>query len=354
MVSVVDVAVLGGGCSPEHEISLQSAGQVLAHLDRNRFRPWPVYLTREGTWVVPDAPSAENPGGEFPRGGVPMLPGPAIGHLVERAGVTVCFPVLHGPFGEDGTVQGMLDLHGLAYVGSGCAASAMAMDKIRSRECLSVAGVPMPRAYLPSSPVHRADPQGEIARIREAVGFPCFLKTDLSGSSLGVSRAESPEDVASFLHEALDLGRRFLAEELVVGEEISVPVLGNSGHDPIALPPIGIYPRSAAFFTHAAKYDPSACDEVVPPRGLDSEQIRGVQSLAVRCHEALQCDGLSRTDMIVGSGGPRVLEVNTMPGFTTASLYPKCAAAHGMPYPDLLSRLIELATELPRPKEFHT
>ena len=212
----------------------------------------------------------------------------------------------------------------------------------------------MPKAYVPRSPVHRADPQEEIASIRDRVGFPCFLKTDLSGSSLGVSRVDSPEDVALFLHEALELGRRFLAEALVAGEEISVPVLGNSGYDPTPLPPIGIYPRSDAFFTHAAKYDPSACDEVVPPRGLDSEQIREVQALAVRCHEALQCDGLSRTDMIVGDEGPLVLEVNTMPGFTTASLYPKCAAAHGMSYPDLLGRLIELAIELPRSKELHT
>jgi D-alanine-D-alanine ligase len=142
----------------------------------------------------------------------------------------------------------------------------------------------MAEAYLPLAPVHRADPAQEAATIGEVLGYPCFLKTDLSGSSLGVTRAEGPDQVVRFLGEARGLGRRFLAERLVAGEEISVPVLGNSGDDPQALPPIGIYPRTDSFFTHAAKYDAAACEEVVPPRGLDAAQIDEVQRLAVLCH----------------------------------------------------------------------
>ena len=173
------------------------------------------------------------------------------------------------------------------------------MDKIRTRQCLTSVGIDMASAYLPVASLHRADARFEAARIAESVGFPCYLKTDQSGSSLGVARASDAADVERFLASARHPGRRFLAEEAVEGEEISVPVLGNAGFDPEALPPIGIYPRGAEFFDHETKYDPSACEEIVPPRGLDAEQIAEVQAIALRCHEALQCDGFSRTDMIV-------------------------------------------------------
>jgi len=350
---MIDLAVLAGGCSPEHEISLQSGAQVMHHLDPERFRVWPVFLATDGQWWVPDShyliPAAESEP-VFPTSGMrAMRPGAALDYLLDHAHLQVVFPVLHGPYGEDGTVQGMLDLHGIAYVGSGCAASAVTMDKLRTRECLAAVGIPMPLAYLPEVPLADADPAVEARAIGAAVGYPCFLKTDLSGSSLGVARVETDAGVAAFLEEARPLGRRFLAERLVVGEEISVPVLGNAGQELEALPPIGIYPVGADFFDHRVKYDPDACEEIVPPRGLDDSQVQMVQALAIRCHEALQCDGLSRTDMIVNGDGVMVLEVNTMPGFTGASLYPKCAAAHGIRYPELLSRLVDLALVRPRP-----
>ncbi|MCB9871397.1 MAG: D-alanine--D-alanine ligase [Planctomycetes bacterium] len=346
MSTVRDIAVLAGGCSPEQQVSLRSGAQVLAHLDRERFRVWPVRLEREGGWSVGDAPVAAGDPSEFPVSAAsPVPPGVAVARLLEL-GVSVVFPVLHGPLGEDGTVQGMLDLHGLPYVGSGCAASAVAMDKIRTREVLTAHGVPMAPAYVAAAPLCRAVPRGEAERIGATVGFPCFLKVDVSGSSLGVARAEGEADVAEFLRVAPQLGRRFLAERAVQGEEISVPVLGNAGFDPEVLPPIGIYPRAARFFDHAAKYDPGATDEVVPPRGLDAAGITAVQQLARTCHEVIGCDGLSRVDMMVTADGPLVLEVNTMPGFTRESLYPKSAAAHGIDYRTLLSRLIDLALEL--------
>jgi D-alanine-D-alanine ligase len=307
-------------------------------------------------WVVQEAVARDSRRATaFPTSDIrPMLPGAALAHLIERARIRAAFPVLHGPFGEDGTVQGMLELHGIACVGSGCAASAVAMDKIRTRECLLARGIPMAAAYLPETPIARADPDREAERIAASVGFPCFLKVDSSGSSIGVVRAGNAADVRAFLADRTTTGapcRRFLAERPVQGEEISVPVLGNSGADPIALPPIGIYPRRQAadsFFDYRAKYDAGATDEVVPPRGLDAAAIAEVQALALRCHEALVCDGLSRTDMIVAADGPRVLEVNTLPGFTPASLYPKAAAAHGIPYSELLGRLVDLALARPQ------
>lgn len=351
---MIRVAVLAGGCSPEHEISLLSGAQVLAHLDRGLHQVWPVRLRRDGRWAMPERPLAPDAAQvEFPGAAAPsMLPGAGLAQLIEGAGIEVVFPVLHGPFGEDGTLQGMCDLHGLRYVGSDCAASAVAMDKIRTRECLAAAGLPMAPAYMPHKPLQACDPEAEAAAIAAGIGFPCFVKTDLSGSSLGVARVEGPEELGAFFAACRGLGRRYFAEQPVQGEEISVPVLGNSGAAPEALPPIGIYPRAARFFDHGAKYDPSATEEIVPPRGLDAAAIETVQALALRAHEALQCDGLSRTDMIVTATGPVLLEVNTLPGFTTASLYPKAAAAHGIPYPELLSRLVQLA--LSRPPRLQT
>jgi len=345
---MINVAVLAGGRSPEHDISLWSARQVLRHLDRQKVRPWPVKLCSDGLWWVGQRPleSSEQPDDTFLAPGMtPLRPGAAMDHLVEAAQVDVVFPVLHGRGGEDGTVQGMLELYDLPYVGSGCAASAVAMDKIRTRECLLHHGLPMAAAYIPETPLATADASREAANIATQVGFPCFLKVDLSGSTLGVTRATSADDVIRFLEECRSMGRRFLAEVEVPGEEITVAVLGNTGQQLTALPPVGIYPVNDRYFTHSAKYDPGACAEVVPPRGLSEDEIREVQELGVRCHRVLQCDGMSRTDMILGENGPVILEVNTIPGLTEASLLPKAARAHGLAFTALIDRLLELALE---------
>lgn len=339
------VAVLAGGRSPEHDISLQSGSQVLQNLGP-RWRRWPVLLDRDGQWW-PAGSAVEGDAADGFRWSSmrPMTPGGAMQFLVQEADVDVVFPVLHGPFGEDGSVQGMLDLHGIPFVGSGCAASAVAMDKIRTRESLSFHGIPMPTAVVPSQPLARLDEATLCSSIEAEVGYPCFLKVDVSGSSLGVHRAANRDDVAEFLQENRHRGRRVMAEALVEGEEITVAVLGNAGGELVPLPPVGIYPADDTFFTYRVKYDPALCDEIVPPRGLDDAQIQAAQQVALTCHEALQCDGMSRTDMIVGDDGLLVLEVNTIPGLTEVSLLPKAAKAGGFPFPALLDRLLELALE---------
>ena len=343
---MIDVAVLAGGRSAEHDISLSSGAQVLRNLDRSRFRPWPVQLDRQGLWWVAPQPLApgENVADGFRSPGMlARRPGAALDWLLDHAQLRAVFPVLHGAFGEDGTVQALCELHDVAVVGSGTAASAVAMDKIRTRECLTWWGVPMAKAYVSLTRADQADPVEEARRIAETVGFPCFLKMDLSGSTTGVLRAERASDVASFLAVGKGIGYRFKAEAMLRGEEISVGVLGNSDGELTALPPIGIYPKQDAYFTRHAKYTPGASEEVVPPRGLSAAQIQTVQQLAVRCHHALQCDGMSRTDMIVTADGPFVLEVNTIPGMTKTSLLPQCARAVGIEFEELVSRLIDLA-----------
>ncbi|MHC4513187.1 MAG: D-alanine--D-alanine ligase family protein [Planctomycetota bacterium] len=345
---MINVAVLAGGRSPEHGISLWSARQVLLYLDRANVRPFLVKLHRDGIWSVSREPLAEGeqPDEEFlVPGMVAMRPGAALDYLVGTADVDVAFPILHGPGGEDGTVQGMLELYDLPCVGSGCAASAVAMDKIRTRECLLQNDLPMAPAYVAETPLAAADAGLEAERIAQSIGFPCFLKVDHSGSTLGVARASGPADVAVFLDGCRHMGRRFMAETEVTGEEITVAVLGNTGQELTPLPPVGIYPVDDGYFTHSAKYDPGACEEIVPPRGLSEAQIRRVQELGLRCHRALQCDGMSRTDMILGSNGPVILEVNTIPGLTEASLLPKAARAHGLSFTALIDRLLELALQ---------
>lgn len=344
----MDVAVLAGGRSPEHDVSLASAAQVLQYLDRRRYRVWPVYLDKDGGWWPARAPLEA--GQEWRRRDPaaargPLRPGAALDALLAAAPVAVVLPILHGPFGEDGTVQGLLELYDLPFVGSGCAASAVAMDKLRTRQALQAAGVALAPAYEPSIPLARAEPVAEFAAMQAAVGTPAFVKVDASGSTVGVQRVTTVAELAAFFDQFRGRFRRWFAEAALVGEEITVPVLGNTGMSLQALPPVGIYPRCASWFTHEAKYRPGATEETVPPRGWQPTQIAAVQALAIRCHEALVCDGMSRTDMIVTASGPVVLETNTIPGLTRTSLLPQAAAAAGLAFPALLDRLIEHALE---------
>jgi D-alanine-D-alanine ligase len=217
------------------------------------------------------------------------------------------------------------------------------MDKLRTREVFAANGIPMAKAYVPTVPLARADAAAEYAAMTAALGSPVFVKVDASGSTVGVNRITSLAEFESFVQEFRGKFRRWFAEGAVVGEEITVPVLGNTGDDLQALPPVGIYPRCATWFTHEAKYTVGGTEEVVPPRGLSPAQIAEVQALGRRCHELLVCDGMSRTDMIYTATGPVVLETNTIPGLTKTSLLPQAAAAAGLNFAALLDRLLEHA-----------
>ena len=342
----MNVAVLAGGQSPEHDVSLASAEQVLAHLDRQRWRVWPVWIDKRGRWwVTPQPLAAGQAWRRDESAGMhgPLRPGAALDWLLDHAGIELVFPVLHGPHGEDGTVQGMLELYGLPCVGSGCAASAVAMDKLRTREVFAAAGIPLAPAYVPTTPLARADVDAEYDAMVARLGSPTFVKVDASGSTVGVHRISSRAEFAAFVAEFRGRFRRWFAETAIVGEEITVAVLGNTGGRLQALPPVGIYPRCATWFTHEAKYLPGGTEEIVPPRGLSATQIEEVQALARRCHELLVCDGMSRTDMIFTARGPVVLETNTIPGLTRTSLLPQAAAAAGLTFPALLDRLLQTA-----------
>jgi D-alanine-D-alanine ligase len=254
--------------------------------------------------------------------------------------IDVAFLALHGPYGEDGTIQGMLDLIGVPYVGSGTLASALAMDKVMAKTVLGAAGVPVPRGLVLERSALRADPDGLAARA-VAQGLPAVVKPACQGSSIGMSLVSEARAMRAALQEAFEYDSRVLVEERVVGGELTVGVVGNRELE--ALPVVEIVPKHE-FFDYQAKYDPGLTDEICPAR-IPDEVAATAKELAKRSHRALGCRGLSRTDMIHSARGLVVLEVNTMPGMTVNSLLPKAARAAGIEFADLLDRLVRLALE---------
>jgi D-alanine-D-alanine ligase len=360
----VRVGVLFGGRSSEHAVSCASAASLLAALDRDRFEAVPIGITPEGRWVLAaDDPerwvlTAERTPRVDATGTVPALPGdPAATGLVALAGgdasvdlgrLDVVFPLLHGPFGEDGTVQGLLELAGVPYVGSGVLASALAMDKEYMKLALAARGLPVGRYAVVRSAELAADRERVLQRLA-ALGLPVFVKPARGGSSLGISRAG---DVPGLL-AALDVAHRedpkALVEAAVTAREIECGVLeGVAGGPPEASLPAEIHPAEGRpFYDFAAKYFAGGASFDVPaalPDGL-TERVRG---LACEAFDALGCEGLARVDFfLTPDDGLLVNEVNTMPGFTPASMFPRMWAATGLDYPALVERMLRAALDRP-------
>jgi D-alanine-D-alanine ligase len=329
------VAVLMGGRSSEHEVSLASARSVVEALDRERYDVREIHIGRDGRWALaqarkPDlALEAEDErltGLPVPTNGTPPEP------LDE---VDVVFPVLHGPFGEDGTVQGLLELVGVAYVGAGVTASALAMDKDLFKAVMRDKGVPVARSLT----VRRSD----RTRIESPFGFPVVVKPARLGSSVGISIARRPEDLEDALALAFAHDEKILLEEFLDGVEVECSVLGNE--EPIASIPGEIVPLASDWYDYEAKYADGGMELVIPPRIPDGAIAR-VQELAVRSFVASDCEGMARVDFFVRPNGEVVVnELNTIPGFTATSVYAKLFEASGIPYGELLDRLVELALE---------
>jgi D-alanine-D-alanine ligase len=350
------VAVVFGGRSTEHAISCVSAGSVLAALDRETYDVVAVGITPEGRWVLaPDDPAQlAISGRELPAvkdGAAVALPGdPTAGGLIPlEAGpallgtVDVVFPVLHGPYGEDGTIQGLLEMADVPYVGSGVLASAAAMDKAVARVLLAAAGIPVTAAVV----VRRRDWDEDTAsvdrRIRE-LGLPVFVKPARGGSSIGISKVTGWDQLPAAMDEALRCDPKVLVEAAVVGREVECGILEDEQGRPTASVPaevrvVGDY----AFYDFEAKYL-DAATELDCPADLPAGVTERLQELARRAFVALDCSGLARVDFFVGPDGALTLnEVNTMPGFTPSSMFPRMWAASGVDYPVLVDRLIRTA-----------
>jgi D-alanine-D-alanine ligase len=316
-----------GGRSSEHEISLASARSVIEALDPERYEVAALEIARDGRWAL-------GTGGET---AAETLPVPANASVPEAlAQIDVVLPVLHGPFGEDGTVQGLLELAGVPYVGAGVAASALCMDKDLFKKVLRDSGIPVAR--------HHA------IRLRDDVenpfGYPVFVKPARLGSSVGISKVHSEAELGPAVELARRHDEKVLIEEFVPGTEVECGVLGNLGADerPLASVVGEIVPQGE-WYDYAAKYDEGGSDIIVPAR-IDDATAQRVQELAVDSFVATECEGMARIDFFVRPEGEVVVnEINTIPGFTSTSVYARLFEASGIPYGELLDRLVQLALD---------
>jgi D-alanine--D-alanine ligase len=343
------VLLLFGGRSAEHDVSRVTAVAVAGALDPQRYEVVPVAITTAGHWLVADAARAAIEGGPAALPDAFEVAGPPAGGLGALVGssspsaaldVDVVFPLLHGPYGEDGTVQGLFELAGLPYVGSGVLGSAVAMDKIMMKRAFQARGLPIAR-WLPFR--DGADLGAFMSTVETELGFPCFVKPANLGSSVGVSKAADRGALEGACELALGFDEWIVVEEAIDGREIEVAVLGD---DPaVASVPGEIVPGDD-FYSYADKYEHDAAQLLVPAP-LRDDQRTEAQALAVAAFEACRCEAMARVDLFLEEDGPArgflVNEVNTIPGFTPISMYPRLWEASGLPYPELLDRLIELA-----------
>jgi D-alanine-D-alanine ligase len=327
------IAVLLGGRSSEHDISLASAQSVLESLDSDRYEPVTVEIGRDGRWEL----GAGSNGRELTEGGAAeTLPVPTESVPATLGEVDVVLPILHGPFGEDGTVQGLLELADVPYVGAGVLGSALAMDKDKFKAVMRDAGIPVTQNVT----LRLGDEP------RNPFGYPVFVKPARLGSSVGITKVRGEEELAPAVELAFRHDEKVLVEEFVAGIEVECGVLGNL--KPIASLPGEIVSHGfdqPDWYDYSAKYDEGGMDLVIPPR-IPQERIERVQQLAVESFVASECEGMARVDFFVRDDGEVLVnELNTIPGFTATSVYAKLFEASGIPYPELLDRLVELALE---------
>jgi D-alanine-D-alanine ligase len=319
------VAVLAGGRSSEHEISLASARSVLEALDTHEYEVVTVAIGRDGRWELGSGDGATV---------AETLPVPAANAPATLGAVDVVLPILHGPFGEDGTVQGLLELAGVAYVGAGVAASALCMDKDLFKKVLRESGIAVTRSVT----LRVGDP------VEHPFSFPVFVKPARLGSSVGITKAHDDEELAGGVELAFRHDEKILIEEFVDGIEVEVGVLGN--REPVASLPGEIVPLGHEWYDYASKYEEGGMELVIPPAKLDDDAVRRVQDVAVDAFRVTDCEGMARVDCFVARDGRVIVnELNTIPGFTATSVYAKLFQASGIEYPELLRRLIELALE---------
>ncbi len=360
MARKIRVGVIFGGRSGEHEVSLASARSVMNAMDKEKYEIVPIGITKEGRWIASGDPlmalEAGDAGVSQP---VALLGDPSRRGLMRLedteqavkatrlAELDVVFPILHGPYGEDGTVQGLLELAGIPYVGAGVIGSALGLDKAVFKDVMLAHGLPITDYLLVKRKEWETVPEEVMDRAEAALGYPVFTKPANLGSSVGIRKCHDREELTRGLTEAARYDRKLLVEVAVpAAREIEVSVLGND--DPIASVPGEIIP-SREFYSYEAKYIDRGDEAsgLLIPAPISPEMTERVRDLAVRAYKAIDCAGMARADFLLSgeTGELYVSELNTIPGFTTISMYPKLWEASGIPYPELIERLIDLAIE---------
>ena len=350
----IRVAIIFGGRSGEHEVSLESAASIIRAIDKNRYEVVPIGITKEGRWLFSHDSKKLLPREVMtgPTESVAMLPDPTRKEMVQIGSDSrvrwlrhfdVVFPVLHGPYGEDGTVQGLLDLANVPYVGCGVLASACGMDKEVMKRLFREAGLPIVRFVSLLRSRWESEPLRVLSHIRRELGFPVFVKPANLGSSVGISKAKNRSELMRSIELAARYDRKVLVEEAITGREMEVSVLGNE--EPMPSLPGEIIPGDE-FYSYDDKYIRNDAKLIVPAR-LPKRMIMALQKYAVRAFQAIDGSGLARVDFFIERNTRRIIvnEINTMPGFTTISMYPKLWEASGLSYSELIDRLIQLALQ---------
>ncbi|HWP42976.1 MAG TPA: D-alanine--D-alanine ligase [Blastocatellia bacterium] len=355
MAKKIRVGIIFGGRSGEHEVSLRSAESIIRAIDRSKYEVVPIGITKEGRWLqsadakalLPQAVMSSSEQqqvaiiGDPTRKGLMRLDRDNDGPANQK--LDVVFPVLHGTYGEDGTIQGLLEMAGIPYVGCGVLASAAGMDKIVMKQLFERAGLTVTKYewFLRSSWEER--PQSIIRKVSRSLKYPVFVKPANLGSSVGISKARNREELRAAIDDAARYDRRIIVEQAVVGREIEISVLGND-RPSASLP--GEIVAGHEFYDYEDKYIDSLSRTIIPAR-LPKKTIERIQRDAIRAFQAIDGSGLARVDFFVESPSGRVIinEINTMPGFTTISMFAKMWEASGISYSELIDRLISLAIE---------
>lgn len=342
----ITLLCLFGGVSEEHEVSIVSAASVLTNINREKYDIITVGITKAGKWLLYEGDVAhltKDTWLDYATKEAFLMPGGLAilenGKLVKKA-IDVVFPIMHGKNSEDGTIQGLFAVYGLKFVGCNCLSSAVCMDKATTKMILKNHGIPQAAALAVERREIEAMPE-RIAMASEALGYPVFVKPSASGSSCGVSRVNSPTELLPALEKALLSDGRVLIEEYIRGKEVEVAVLGN---DELLVSTPGEIAPNSEFYDYDTKYNSDVATYHIPAR-ISESALDKVKRYAAKIYRALGCTGLSRVDFFVD--GERVVfnEINTMPGFTAISMYPKMMAEMGVSYPELIDRLIALAME---------
>lgn len=350
----LSVCVLFGGISPEHDVSLRSAESVLNNMDAEKYNIFPVGITKNGDWVLfggtdysmlPSGQWLEHPNNR--RAAISPVRGQGLlsfeGDCVVRERIDVVFPVLHGENGEDGAMQGLLQLAGIPYVGPHVSASAVAMDKTLTKLVVDQAGIRQANWMLVRNSELEQHTDVILDQVEEKFSYPVFVKPAGTGSSVGVSKAQDRQTLRDALLCAGAYDEKILVEEFISGKEVEVAVMGNQ--NPVASV-CGEIDSGAEFYDYDAKYIADTSVAYIPAR-IGEETEESVRELAVRIYSAIGCQGLSRVDFFVTHEGEEVVfnEINTLPGFTSISMYPKLFAASGIAYGELIDNLLQLAME---------
>lgn len=355
MSKKIRVGVIFGGRSAEHEVSLVSGASVIKALDRKKYEVIPIGITKEGKWLIGQPLEALKSGqlkqvmAVMPPTNVTQKGLVKIERGMKTYGIDVFFPVLHGTYGEDGAIQGLLELTDIPYVGAGVLASALGMDKVVQKQLYQQAGIPTPKFIFFNQPEWRNDHNKIIKKIKKEIGFPCFVKPPNLGSSVGISKVRHENQLAKAINLAFQYDLKVIVEKSVeVAREIEVSVLGND--QPRASVPGEIIP-SHEFYDYEAKYIDGRSKALIPAK-LPAPVIKKIQFYAVEAFKLLNVSGMARADFLVTKKGFKIYlnEINTIPGFTSISMYPKLWQASGLAYPDLIDELIKLARERNREK----